>query len=1182
MAKRHVDPGAGESRGKRQKLTDDRSAKASIEVITSVKQLQGLLAFSQDAGTDSSRRNIQVFKAFLEIVAYGEDAVIQSSKRAILLRYLESQSISNGEARSIDSFDLVKTWSFAAHSNNERLFSAITAVLALLLKAISRHVEFRDIGRGLCNLLLHHEQLKVLERGLSAQKAKDHLISPCLRLLTEIVSFDGGYSASRTYRLKDVTFKRLDNFLSLRQDTKGFGFSSRRKASIRDNALRYLFANLRLQGHATKTEILGHGKLFRSMFEDIKEDSATIIQEHLTLMKDEVLQDMNIPRRIKGRLFSEQVLESIAMLYGYNIENDLTEEEKQSQAQISELAHTFLLSACTTPAYGILLKQDHQQPGTEIEETNVESNDPAENYTNIGLLSKQPRKRMPIRNRTLASFLQTLRPHASILQRNLVLATFQAAPELVSDYFFRRRNFSFEPKLTATWIGFAAFLHATIDLPIEEQITNSRTNALLPPPISDLIGIILPLPLSAKNLSKCLNQSVPVIKFLAIKILSAAFEKFGKMLCRFRSAIGRGRGFGRAWTLAASELAEEFNQQCPDMNHVIAVFRSCTPESMVLREASARLLSLYYQHLPQKALEQKFDVSLALSAALNDAISTARSSRKLDLEPLVLSHLLDISKCSPDIRWWHKPEPDKLSLFASGLKLCATLGSGLISRSFEALLRSSLNELSSLDSTQGNQLLATLLESLTSTEEWQPASTIFEFLDGCFLRLSKQVVKYHQDFIRLRAHIHPTGSRTSDALHGMLLVVFKEQWPFLQKSVTKSEIQTISLWLSRFLLLLAQNDGNSKLPNHFRELFKDITGNKQFEKLLENPPDKQLPRNDAGAQREPPSGQEFPKALVGRVNQEEQAQEDEWKSPPPPSENEDHPGLGKWKRFDIEESVVEGAMGDLILCLCSKYADIRKQALVELRSWMKGLQTSQYSEREQIYLLTGELVETVRDTIADTALPYFVGVVAAKSCLVLANPLHNLYAKVNKFLNRGPTWNVGKLPSYWVDQILMHLPTIDDGHYKEVSWLLDSLIDGLRTAAVNISDMELYRHCHILERLLSLFASPSLPASCQDKLLTLLFRCVYAGGALLTLRSSDTLLRLNTIVNKPLITQTDFNYITFQPSYTPHRTAVRQHKLSMARPYTRTELEHLRASPLVTRPARLPPAEEWMGYEDPT
>lgn len=101
-------------------------------------------------------------------------------------------------------------------------------------------------------------------------------------------------------------------------------------------------------------------------------------------------------------------------------------------------------------------------------------------------------------------------------------------------------------------------------------------------------------------------------------------------------------------------------------------------------------------------------------------------------------------------------------------------------------------------------------------------------------------------------------------------------------------------------------------------------------------------------------------------------------------------------------------------------------------------------------MLVGEIVETAENIIADSPLTYYAGVLAASLLLVLGDPLHLMYAKVNKFLNRGPVWNVKKLPSYWVDKVLMNPPTDDDSHHDEAEWLLDGLIDGLRTSAVSI------------------------------------------------------------------------------------------------------------------------------------
>ena len=43
--------------------------------------------------------------------------------------------------------------------------------------------------------------------------------------------------------------------------------------------------------------------------------------------------------------------------------------------------------------------------------------------------------------------------------------------------------------------------------------------------------------------------------------------------------------------------------------------------------------------------------------------------------------------------------------------------------------------------------------------------------------------------------------------------------------------------------------------------------------------------------------------------------------------------------------------------------------------------------------------------------------------------------------------------------------------------------------------MEIYRHSNILERLLSLCASPLFPETCSETVLDLLFRCTYVEGS---------------------------------------------------------------------------------------
>ena len=101
-------------------------------------------------------------------------------------------------------------------------------------------------------------------------------------------------------------------------------------------------------------------------------------------------------------------------------------------------------------------------------------------------------------------------------------------------------------------------------------------------------------------------------------------------------------------------------------------------------------------------------------------------------------------------------------------------------------------------------------------------------------------------------------------------------------------------------------------------------------------------------------------------------------------------------------------------------------------------------------------MDTAKDVVENDALPYFVGDFSARALKILADPLHFLYGEINEFLNKGPTWQVAKLPSYWTDRILSYPPLDDDAHFVQVEWLLDALIGGLRTQNVGTRTMSGY------------------------------------------------------------------------------------------------------------------------------
>lgn len=87
--------------------------------------------------------------------------------------------------------------------------------------------------------------------------------------------------------------------------------------------------------------------------------------------------------------------------------------------------------------------------------------------------------------------------------------------------------------------------------------------------------------------------------------------------------------------------------------------------------------------------------------------------------------------------------------------------------------------------------------------------------------------------------------------------------------------------------------------------------------------------------------------------------------------------------------------------------------------------------------------------------PWIVGECATSCLSVIVNPLNKVYGKVSKFLQKAPAWEPSKIPSYWIDKILLHPADVDGGRPDEVNFLLDLLVKGLRSKAVSCLDFPL-------------------------------------------------------------------------------------------------------------------------------
>lgn len=564
----------------------------------------------------------------------------------LLLDFWKSVTPADDDITSDSLPDLIQAWSFAVQAKNYGLMSAIPGILALLLRTVSAAIDFRALGNRLCRTILREDNMALLDGGLSAPPIKDHLIIPCLRLLCEIVSFDGGSHTRAVYNRRDVTFKRLNVFLGMRNSTGSSSEKEPQKTCGRNCAFQYILLNIRFQDKVAQAELLSQPNLTRVLFQTLSDDSPRMISSFLDTVKTYILSNTAVPKIVKTRLLTDANLRHVANLF------QLRGNSADSNAgglSIPDLAQEVLTLACTSRQHGILIKQyGWYPPGKENEISKKEANNTYD-FSSNNETSEKYKNKVPVKNTTLASFLQDLRPWAESREKELTLAIFKSAPELVADYFKRKQNFSFDPKLSVTWIGYSSFLLSVINLPIPVPELFVGDEIRAPPSVSIIMECIMPSPLTPKVLKKCLNHTSTLVRLFAIRIMIAAFQKMQQLITALSS-----NEVPLLWRRLLSSALIDFQSRFPELSSIVSVFKNCGKDQSVLNDASACLIVQYHKVAPTIAEGEKFDVSTYLTDMLQkedvDIVSDAEAFPSFGL-----GYLLEMGNYSFESRWWQKP-----------------------------------------------------------------------------------------------------------------------------------------------------------------------------------------------------------------------------------------------------------------------------------------------------------------------------------------------------------------------------------------------------------------------------------------------------------------------------------------------------------------------------------------------
>ncbi|KAL8407854.1 hypothetical protein RB594_006605 [Gaeumannomyces avenae] len=1042
----------------------------TCEDVTTSRQLRQLLAFEQDLG--KARHGLQSFKVFLDNFS----SESSSERLGILSQYLQASTPKDhDDPDAVYLEDVMATWNYASQMGNDDVLSAVTVVLALLLKVVSEILDLRPQGLGICRTLLQKRQLELLAKNLSADKAKAFIISPTLRLVREAVCFDGGALARAFFRARKYAYDSLTR--NMRIKFLGEGVEDSRRISPRTNAIRLLMSSLKFLHWEAKRELLYERDLAGALTSSIKDDPPYLILEVLDGLKSHVLMDKHLPAETKSRLLNTTTLTRLALLYAYN---HTTPSDAETRP-VDDTAHEFLMTVCTSSESGALRTEFGLYP-KGVDPNNDQLHDSAAG-SDVSLdrivWANKFKEDVPVHNTTLSEFIKTLRPWNSPKQSELIIAVFRAAPELIADYFLGKRDFTFEPKLSATWIGYAALLFNTVQLPLPPFFGSKDGFSPVPPPISLVLDNILPLPVSQKVLVRCLSHESKLVSFFATRLLVLALQKLDMALQMMHDASST---LGPLWSEAARKLTDEFSQRCPDLKYATTAFRGIPEDDLLSREAGSRLLRLYYQVIPQVALLAKFDVSPLLVNAIKRLDRQGRSTQDQALALVELENLVAVAKSSPGMRWFAKAESPSLSPFTSLLKVHLETPEGILPETLESTLAfvATEHEFFLSEDQEGFALrhLFVTLNRLHARVPITSSTELWGFLDNCLQRCSATPIRY----IELAQELAP-NTKTSP-----LTATINEQLPFIVRSGDASALAVVKEFVSVYTTV-------ARAANEHEPLLKALqkpVGAAFIRKMDTDAGKIPLPESpaapDAMAATEvaiDPSQKDHKsyEALSGLAADSEIL-------------GSDNSALLRWTTRSVGEIIDEGYASSLVALLSSSHTSIRKEALTNIFKMAAKIKESSHEEKDQVWLLLVELAESCKTEVDKGPAPGQIVAFARRALDVLKNPLHCLYDKVNTFLTRGPVWSLDRFPL--LHEVLQEAPSRDDSYYASVSWLLGYLLESLHTP----SDLALFHKRRVYERILSLASNSYMRLPLRSLLLRIVYRttCLEGGSTTLITR----------------------------------------------------------------------------------
>lgn len=230
--------------------------------------------------------------------------------------------------------------------------------------------------------------------------------------------------------------------------------------------------------------------------------------------------------------------------------------------------------------------------------------------------------------------------------------------------------------------------------------------------------------------------------------------------------------------------------------------------------------------------------------------------------------------------------------------------------------------------------LDALIFSLSSSATFYPTDALFEFLDDCIGRLIRRPIKYQDDLDALRnAREEQNENETASPLAiSLFALTLAEQWPFVVKYGAEAGAN-VAVWLGRYIRFsIRVGEDQSLYEKIFHQMSKTSDPSmpySDFHTLMVNldQPDCHLSPIRGGEEQDGHSPVQA--GIANHISTDTAASYPTGVEPA--KEREDHPELNHWMHKEPQEALEDGSIGALAMCLCSKYGEIRLQALQNIQ-----------------------------------------------------------------------------------------------------------------------------------------------------------------------------------------------------------------------------------------------------------